>query len=352
MKKMILFVGLFAWFVSNVAAQSVTSAQRRVYLMDIYDVTASQADRYEAVWSSVKEKDADLRDSRLTSKDFTKARKSLIREFRQEVSSIFNEEQYHIWETCNKEIDRYHVLSNEKLVTPKQLYGLFKVERQWLDDRNAIRTGGDPQNVKHQRQADLQKALQKEICRVLGEELGQWYIDEKALQQAAIGNMDKYNATYREGERIARIDKEYKYKRKAVYAEKIKYAQKEEKLFQLDDQKAADVRSAVSRQVADRWFTITRNQLDYVLQKNYGLDKTQIARFKTAYNVYAIEEFQVLAQKKVSNAEKLQQLEEANRQFYETVRPLFAPDAYVRWQGWHQYTFERKMKQKGMNKSL
>ena len=143
-----------------------------------------------------------------------------------------------------------------------------------------------------------------------------------------------------------RIDNAYKGKRKAVYEEEIKFAQKEEKLFALDDQKAEEVRQAVSQEVADRWFVITKNQLDYTLQKRYGLDKSQITRFKTAYNIYAIEEYRILGDKKLSTADKLQQLSDANRQFCETVQPLFASEAYTRWQGWRQYTFDRKMKQK------
>ena len=332
--------------VFDAAAQSVTPAQRRAYLTEHYEVTAAQAEQYETALTDVKAQDARLCESRMSAQAFKQARKSLIRLFCQRVSSAFNEEQYHVWSTCNKEIDRYHVLSNEKLVTPKQLYALFDAERKWLDDRNAMRNGAEAENVKHEREAELLNALQAEIFRVLGTELGEWYFNEKALQQLAYIYMDKYDATYREAESIARIDNAYKGKRKAVYEEEIKFAQKEEKLFALDDQKAEEVRQAVSQEVADRWFVITKNQLDYTLQKRYGLDKSQITRFKTAYNIYAIEEYRILGDKKLSTADKLQQLSDANRQFCETVQPLFASEAYTRWQGWLQYTFDRKMKQK------
>lgn len=345
---LLLLGGLFVLGVFDAAAQSVTPAQRRAYLTEHYEVTAAQAEQYETALTDVKAQDARLCESRMSAQAFKQARKSLIRLFCQRVSSAFNEEQYHVWSTCNKEIDRYHVLSNEKLVTPKQLYALFDAERKWLDDRNAMRNGAEAENVKHEREAELLNTLQAEIFRVLGTELGEWYFNEKALQQLAYIYMDKYDATYREAESIARIDNAYKGKRKAVYGEEIKFAQKEEKLFALDDQKAEEVRQAVSQEVADRWFVITKNQLDYTLQKKYGLSKSQITRFKTAYNVYAIEEYRILGDKKLSNADKLQQLSDVNRQFCETVQPLFASEAYTRWQGWRQYTFDRKMKQKGI----
>lgn len=334
--------------VGNATAQSVTSAQRQAYLSETYKATPEQIEQYESILADVKAQDASLCESAMSARSFQQARKSLIHRFQQRVSSVFDEGQYHIWETCNKEIDRYHLLSNEKLATPQQLYALYDVERKWLDDRKIVRDGGEAENVKHEREAELLNTLQADIFRVLGTELGGWYFNEKALQQLAYIYMDKYNATYREAENIARIENKYKEKRKAVYQEEIKYAQKEEKLFGLDDQKAEEVRQAVSQEVADRWFVITKNQLDYTLQKKYGLDKEQIARFKTAYNVYAIEEFQILGNKKLSQADKLQQLNDANRQFCETVRPLFASEAYTRWQGWQQYTFDRKMKQKNL----
>ena len=343
-----LLGGLFALGVFDATAQSVTSAQRRAYLIEIYNVTSAQAEQYETVLAEMKEQDTRLCDSQVSSQAFKQARRLLIRNFRQQVAAIFPKEAYRVWRKSNQEIDRYNILSNEKLVSPEQLRNLYAIERKWLADRDAVRNGNEAENVKHEREAELLNSLQAEIFRALGTELGEWYFDEKELQQLAYRNMDSYGATYQEAQNIARIETSYKKKRKAVYQEDIKFAQKEEKLFALDDQKAEEVRRAVSQEVADRWFVITKNQLDYTLQKRYGLDKSQITKFKTAYNVYAIEEYRILGDKKMLNADKLQQLSNANRQFCETVQPLFASEAYTRWQGWRQYTFDRKMKQKGL----
>ena len=329
-----LLGGLFALGVFDATAQSVTSAQRRAYLIENYNVTSAQAEQYETVLAEMKEQDTRLCDSQVSSQAFKQARRLLIRNFRQQVAAIFPKEAYRVWRKSNQEIDRYNILSNEKLVSPEQLRNLYAIERKWLADRDAVRNGNEAENVKHEREAELLNSLQAEIFRALGTELGEWYFDEKELQQLAYRNMDSYGATYQEAQNIARIETSYKKKRKAVYQEDIKFAQKEEKLFALDDQKAEEVRRAVSQEVADRWFVITKNQLDYTLQKRYGLDKSQITKFKTAYNVYAIEEYRILGDKKMLNADKLQQLSNANRQFCETVQPLFASEAYTRWQGW------------------
>ena len=184
---LLLLGGLFVLGVFDAAAQSVTPAQRRAYLIETYNVTSAQAEQYETIWTDVKTQDARLCDSRMSAQAFKQARKSLVRLFRQRVSSVFDEEQYRVWSTCNKEIDRYYVLSNEKLATPEQLYALFDTERKWLNERDAMRDGSEAENVKHEREAELLNALQAEIFRVLGTELGEWYFNEKALPPSQLG---------------------------------------------------------------------------------------------------------------------------------------------------------------------
>ena len=106
------------------------------------------------------------------------------------------------------------------------------------------------------------------------------------------------------------------------------------------------IQNAVPIQVVEKWKTINNSYLDYVLAKRYGLSKSQVNQFKNAYNVYAIEEYKINNQKKLSDSEKTEKLKKADDEFCEKVRPLFKNSLYKKWKGKRMHDFKQRMEKK------
>ena len=159
--------------------------------------------------------------------------------------------------------------------------------------------------------------------------------------------MDKYGVTYKDAFTIAKIEDTYKQKRANILNSNKKNAEREVELMAIDDEMAKKIAKTVPS-VSVKWKKVNNAALDHTLKSRYGLNQEQINKFKTAYNKYAIEEYKILNQKKLSDSDKYDQLSQLGETFCKTVNPLFKVDNYKKWDGWWKYDFERKMKRKGL----
>lgn len=159
--------------------------------------------------------------------------------------------------------------------------------------------------------------------------------------------MDKYRTSFKNAYAIAEIEKKYSAKRSLILKTKKKYAVREEDILLNEENKIKEIYAAVPSDVAARWKKVNDNPIDFVMAYKYGLDKTKISEFKAAYNNYAIKEFKILSNKKLSNGDKYSQLKQLNDEFVGQVSSLFTQENYTKWEGWWKYDFQRKMKRKG-----
>lgn len=95
----------------------------------------------------------------------------------------------------------------------------------------------------------------------------------------------------------------------------------------IDDEMAKKIAKTVPS-VSVKWKKVNNAALDHTLKSRYGLNQEQINKFKTAYNKYAIEEYKILNQKKLSDSDKYDQLSQLGETFCKTVNPLFKVDNY------------------------
>lgn len=329
-------------------ADADAKAGRERYLKENYGLTSGQIAAYEAVLADLERQDKAFKDRRISSKEYEKLRVALYKGYERQVAAIFTPRQYDEWCNVVRAHERYRVLSEERHVPKEQMYALHEAEQGWLEERAALWQGSEEKSVKHRLDRELLENFRNKVRAVLAADNGEWYISTKALTLGAQRNMDKYGATFREAYRIAEIEDLYARKRKDILAQKERhYSVKEERLLLNDEAREQAIRQALPADVAGRWVRISRSRLDYELGKLYGLDKSQITSYKEAYNAYAITEYSIIYEdKKLSADEKLEKLNEANRVFCEAVRPLFAADAYTKWEGWRKYSFERRMEQK------
>ena len=84
------------------------------------------------------------------------------------------------------------------------------------------------------------------------------------------------------------------------------------------------------------------------MNSKYGLTQSQVVLFKKAYSKYVIEEYKILNAKKIAKADKYAQLSTLSKKFCNSVAVLFQAEQYKKWQGWWQYSFDRKMEMKGL----
>lgn len=325
-------------------AQNVVQ-QQKSYMISTYKINEKQATEYTTTLSTMKLESNQLKGQRISSKQFKNEQKKIFKKYDSHVSQIFKPGQYKKWVYCLQGLERYQILSEEKLVSWDQMRSLYKVESLWIKNRDQVWNTSTEESKKLQENDDLLTDLHSKIYDVLGCEIGNWYINEKALHFNALDHMDKYGSTYNEGYKIAKIESDYSKQRGQIWEERAK--NKNDKLQENEKAKLEAIKNAVPAQVANKWSSINNSSLDYTLAKRYGLKKVQISQYKDAYNEYAIEEYKIsLNQNRLTVSEKVDKLHKANEVFCEKVRPLFNKETYTKWQGKRQYEFERRMKNK------
>lgn len=226
---------------------------------------------------------------------------------------------------------------------------LFDAEKIWLNKRKQVSKESTEESKKHENNEALLTELNNNIKQILGEENGNWYISYKRTINRALGNMDKYGASYNEAFAIAQIEESYKQKRVNILNSSKKYADKEVEIM-LNDEEMAKQIAIVVPLVFTKWKKVNNAVLDYTLKNKYGLSQESVAEFKKAYNKYAIEEYKIMNQKKTSDIDKYNELSKLSETFCKTVNPLFNATNFMKWSGWWIYNFERKMKRKGLKK--
>lgn len=317
--------------------------------MKTYKINRLKVDKYEQdVLPALERENEQLKNKKISSAKFKEEQKKLYKKYGVIVSNVFSKGRYKTWSSCTQELERYHVLSETKLVSIEKMRALHKVESQWEKERDQMWTGAGEESKKYQNAEDMLTNLNKQIRAILGIEDGNWYISYKRMTFSALDNMDKYGVSYNDAFIIAKIEETHKQKRiNILNNRRKKNAEKEVEFVTLDDKMAKEITAAVPS-ASMRWKKVNSARLDHNMKTKYGLTQAQITQFKTAYNKYAIEEYKIISQKKLSDSDKYNQLSQLNDDFCKTVNPLFRAANYKKWHGWWKYDFERKMKRKGL----
>ena len=90
------------------------------------------------------------------------------------------------------------MFSESKFIPYEQMRALFDTEKVWLNKRERMSKESTDESKKYENNEVLLTELNKNIKQILGEENGSWYIAYKRTVNRALGNMDKYGASYNE----------------------------------------------------------------------------------------------------------------------------------------------------------
>ena len=328
--------------------QDATNKDRRPYMTATYHIHSVKTRNYEQLRKRMLKANDRLKDKVMSAERFRAEQKRLYRLYGDTISQLFDKGRSRTWSRITQELERYQMLSEVKLTPRDKMLALHKLESEWEKNREAMWKGSDTEARKQAKEADMIAELNGEIRKLLGTDVGNWYIEYKTLGFMALLNMDKYKTSYKNGHAIAEIELKYRKKRADILKTKKKYAEKEVESMKNDEKKEQEIFASVPADVANRWKKVNAAVLDYTLQNRYGLNQLQTTKFKAEYNKYAIEEYKILNAKKLSPADRYARLDKLGDSFCRKVKPLFSAENYVKWQGWWQYDFERRMKRKGL----
>lgn len=326
---------------------SVDIGQLKEYIMKTYKIDSQKADNYRQILQSLQKENEQIKNKKISSTQFKIEQKKLYKKYGIIISQTFYKGKYTKWSSCTQELERYHVLSESKFIPYEKMRALYKAETEWVKGRDNMLTKTSEEWKKHESSGTMFSELNDKIRQILGTEDGNWYIAYKRLTFRTLDNMDKYGASYNDAFAIAKIEESYKKKRINILNSDKKNVEKEIDIMAIDDEMTKMITSSTPS-VSTRWKKVNNSRLDHILKTKYGLTHPQIADFKIAYNKYAIEEYKIFSQKRLSDADKYNQLSQLSENFCKTVNPLFKEDYFIKWCGWWKYDFERKMKRKGL----
>ena len=329
-------------------AQPKVSVSSRVdYVMKTYKISKQRAEAYESIRDRLLVENEKLKKQKMTSKEFQSAQKRLYKKYGDEISMAFYDGKYRKWSSCTQHLECYHMLSENWLVPYEKMRSLRKIEVEHEKKREQIWAGSKDEAEKNKLNEELRGETENAVRNLLGA-AGEWYIEYKRLYLATLKNMDVYKSSFQDAHAVAAIENEFRCKRKNVLKEQKSNMEKEFDFMKLEDEKHASIVSAVPSDMSARWKKINSALLDYNLNSKYGLTQSQVVLFKKAYSKYVIEEYKILNAKKIAKADKYAQLSTLSKKFCNSVAVLFQAEQYKKWQGWWQYSFDRKMEMKGL----
>lgn len=351
MKKWYLFLILYLIISENSHAQQSQAdaniSQRKEYMIKTYKINAKKAELYEKLRIDLLQENDELKEQKMTSSQFKNKQKMIYKKYGDAISQVFSKGRYRSWSIMTQELEYYHMLCDNKLISRDKMRLLQKLESEADENRTTINVSNGEESEKLKSKYSLMEKQKEKIHQILGVEDGDWFINYKEMYLTSLINMDKYKTSFKNAYTIAEIEKEYAVKKSMIFKVKKKSAEKEEDFLLNEENKVKAINASVPSDVAARWKKAYDNQVDFIMAYKYGLSQAQRLKFKSEYKSYAIKEFKILSNKKLSDEDKYSQLKQLNEEFLKNVAPLFSHENYIKWKGWCKYDFQRKMRRKG-----
>lgn len=319
--------------------------QHKEYVMKTYKVDAEKADAYEEILTSLNRENDELKSRKMTSQQFRTEQSKLYKRYGTIINQTFYDGKYRTWSYCTQDGERYQMLSDNRLVPYDKMRALYEMEREQFKVHNALWKGTDEESAKYEKENEMSKNHKARVIQLLGEKDTDWYFTYRTLETRTFINMDRYGISYKDAMTVAGLEEEHKRMCDKMRRSGKPYGEIEIALLELDEKLEKNVANTLPN-VKTRWNAVNHAKLDYDMKSRFGLNLVQIKEFKTAYGKYAIEEYKIMGQAGVSNAEKYSRLFRLSEEFSKKVESLFQSDSYKKWLGWWNYKFQLKMKGK------
>lgn len=346
-KKMMLFCMLMC-IVSVILAQNqfASVSQKMLYMCRSYNITQSQYAKYGKELRTFQKERSNLKDKVISSEKYRQEYQKQLDELTTNVSLIFSSMQFEKWANIVRANDNYLYLSEELLTPIDIVSSIINLEEQVMDSMARIEMISDTK-IKIQKRIDIYNYKKKKNNEILGSAIGSKYTTYKLNQWNAYKNMDRYNISYSDAEKIAIIERESSGARQGLWnSNKNNPSEYHRQLEANYNNKEVRLKQSLSKSVFDKWSQINKKTLDYELNTKYNLTSSQISKFKDLYNTYIIQEYSILYKSKLTKGEKLQKITEANKQFCDGVSKFFPVAYFEEWRGRRMYSFEKLLERK------
>ena len=331
-----------------VSLPSSHAATHEQYMAQTYKLSADQIQSYTNELHSYKDVLDSLNNLIILSSDLKKAQKAAFMSFSNKVKLIMSEAQYEQWKLVTQNLERFRVISEEKHIPADMVRNIIFIERDWDDQRRVISTESTDQVNKNAQIARLKHLRDSSIIQTLGNDLGFWYVTYRDIEQEAYNNMSRYVISYNNALKIAQIENEFIKKRKEILKTVKLNSERQPLLDACDKSLAEAIKFSLDQETFNKWQYYKSHQLEINLKRNYKLGDNAIKAFKTAYNKFAIEEYNIFYTNKYKQTdEKRSAIDAANKKFCDSVKPLFiSENIYKEWEGRWLYTFNKRINDK------
>lgn len=254
MKKMILLLAFLLTGGTYGLGQEGADVSKRIdYMAKTYGINRQKAETYEKLRKNLLAENEELKKQIITSSQFRIAQKQLYKKYGNRISLVFYDGKYRMWSFCTQYLECYQMLCDTWLVPYEMMRALYKLEIDREKQRKQIWIGSQEEAKKIEENEISRNESDYAILKLLGEEIGNWYIEYKSLYLAALKNMSTYKASFREAHAIAEIESKFHQKRRAVLQERKSNMEKDIDFMRLEEETAAKAISAVSSDVSARW---------------------------------------------------------------------------------------------------
>ena len=199
MKKIIFMLAIMVFTLDGFSqdGKNVTPKQRKEYMMKTFKIHSKKAISYGKIRLELISENEKLKEQKLSSSQFRNKQKKLYKKYGDKISQIFSKGRFRSWSIFTQELEIYHMLCDEKLVSRPQMKALQRLESETETKRLALWSNNTEESEKLNQKDQMIENYRKRIYGILGKETGEWFINYKQMYFFSLYNMDKYKTCLR-----------------------------------------------------------------------------------------------------------------------------------------------------------
>lgn len=179
MKKFIFMLAVMLFTLNGFSqdGKNVTQKQRKEYMMKTFKIHSKKAIAYEKIRLELINENEKLKEQKLSSSQFRNKQKKLYKKYGDKISQIFSKGRFRSWSIFTQELEIYHMLCDEKLVSRPQMKALQKLESETETQRLTLWNKNIEESEKFNQKDQMIENYRKKIYEILGKETGEWFIN-------------------------------------------------------------------------------------------------------------------------------------------------------------------------------
>lgn len=174
MKKFIFMLAVMLFTLNGFSqdGKNVTQKQRKEYMMKTFKIHSKKAIAYEKIRLELINENEKLKEQKLSSSQFRNKQKKLYKKYGDKISQIFSKGRFRSWSIFTQELEIYHMLCDEKLVSRPQMKALQKLESETETQRLTLWNKNIEESEKFNQKDQMIENYRKKYMRFSGKKQG------------------------------------------------------------------------------------------------------------------------------------------------------------------------------------